>query len=159
MEFYTADICDKYGNQIQVLEPNYKSYGGKTKSSGKIVTIKLFEDNSDLVTLLRDNQGDGRVVVVDVQGDYCAVVGDNLMKFANKNNWAAIVINGYVRDTIETAKIPVGLWALGTYPQKSKKKAKAELNTKISFAGVEFVPDEYLYADSDGIITKKSPAV
>ncbi len=159
MKSYTADICDKYPNDVQVLKPHYKSYGGVAMCHGEITTIQLFEDNKALVELLRDNRGDGKICVIDVVGDYCAVVGETLMGYAYHNGWAGIIINGYVRDTHQTAVIPVGLFALGTYPFKSQKKAEAKKDIKLSFGGVEFNPKEYVYADKDGIVVTKEDII
>jgi regulator of ribonuclease activity A len=157
MQFYTADICDHHSDQIQIADPILYSYGGVTTFHGQIHTIQLFEDNDDLVTLLRDVQGEGKVCVVDVQGDYCAVVGETLIGFAYKNGWAGIVINGYIRDAHATVKIPVGLVALGKYPFKSKKKKPGRQDIELNFAGVTFRPDNYLYADSDGMVVSSEP--
>lgn len=156
MKSYTADICDKYPNDIQVLNPNYQSFGGVSMCHGTITTIKLFEDNKALVELLRDTNGTGKICVVDVIGDYCAVVGETLMNYAYKNNWQGIIINGYVRDTHETLQIPVGLWALGTYPYKSQKKHAAILDETLEFGSVTFNTGEFIYADNDGIIVTKT---
>jgi len=155
MKSYTADICDKYPSLVQVLNPSYLSFGGVAMCHGIITTIKLFEDNKALVELLRDVNGEGKICVVDVVGDYCAVVGETLMKYAYKNNWKGIVINGYVRDTHETLQIPVGLWALGTYPFKSQKKNNAIHNETLTFGNVTFNEGEFLFADNDGIIVTK----
>jgi len=152
MKSYTADICDKYHDKLQVLDPLFKSYGGVSMCHGEITTIQLDEDNTALVELLRDENGSGKICVVDVKGDYCAVVGENLMKFAYSNNWAGIVINGYVRDTHETSQIPVGLFALGTYPLKSKKKAQSKRDIELNFANATIKAGQTLYADNDGII-------
>lgn len=156
MKSYTADICDKYPNDVQVLKPNYKSYGGISMCHGEIFTIKLFEDNKALVELLRDTNGEGKICVVDVEGDYCAVVGETLMNFAYKNQWSGIIINGYVRDTHQTKQIPVGLWAKGTYPFKSQKKQAGVLGETLYFGDVTFNVGEFLYADNDGIIVTKN---
>ncbi|MEA2049579.1 MAG: ribonuclease E activity regulator RraA [Campylobacterota bacterium] len=156
MKSYTADICDNNPDKVQVLNPILNSYGGVSMCHGEIVTIKLFEDNKALVELLRDNRGDGKVCVVDVQGDYCAVVGETLMGFAYHNGWAGIIINGYVRDTHQTKQIPVGLWAKGTYPYKSQKKQPAILGETLTFGDVEFRVGEFIYADQDGIVTTKN---
>ena len=152
MKSYTADICDKNDKNLQVLDPIFKSYGGVSMCHGEVTTIELHEDNSDLVKLLRDENGAGKICVVDVKGDYCAVVGENLMKFAYENNWAGIVIHGYVRDTHETKQIPVGLFALGTYPHKSVKKKDSKRDIELNFAGVNIKVGDTLYADNDGII-------
>ena len=155
MQSYTANICDNYPNEVSVLDPQYYSYGGVAMCHGKITTIQLFEDNSALVKLLKETKGDGRICVVDVVGSYCAVVGETLMGYAYSNGWNGIIINGYVRDTHQTKQIPVGLWALGTYPYKSQKKQDAILNETLKFKGVEFKEGCFLYADQDGIVVTK----
>jgi len=155
MKFYTADICDHYSDYVQIATPILHSYGGVVKFHGPIYTVKLFEDNGDLIVLLRDVQGEGRVCVVDVEGDCCAVVGETLITFACQNGWAGIVINGYIRDSHKTAQVPVGLVALGKYPYKSTKKKMGRQNIELNFAGVIFKPGSYLYADNDGIVVLK----
>ena len=152
MTFFTADICDEYSDKTFVLEAGYKNFGGAEKCQGNIVTLKLDKNNADLISLLRDEDGSGKVVVVDVDCAYFAVVGENLMKFAHKNNYAGIVINGYVRDTFQIADIPVALFALGTCPRKSIPVTKGERDISLTFGGVDFNSGDYLYADTDGII-------
>ncbi|WP_263833051.1 ribonuclease E activity regulator RraA [Sulfurospirillum oryzae] len=156
MKFYTADLCDKYPENIQVLDPIMKSYGGAKRVMGQIVTVKLSGHNKTLVELLK-SEGAGQVAVVDVDATYTAVVGDNLMKFAYENNWAGIVINGYVRDTKNTKEIDVGLFALGTCPKKTMTPQEGELHVKVSFGGISFNEGDYLYADRDGIIVSSMP--
>lgn len=151
MNFSTADLCDEFGDNLQVAAKEFRSFGGISACFGKIETIKIDEDNSGLIALLKES-GEGRIAVVDVDGIYCAVVGDKLMGIASKNGWAGIVINGYVRDTKITKTIPVGLWALGTCPRKSKKKADAINNIELDFGGIKFNPGNYLYIDDDGVI-------
>jgi len=156
MEFATADLCDKYKDKVEVLQINLNSYGGVSSFSGEIVTIKLDKNNHDLVKMLRDEQGDGRVVVVDVNQALYAVVGDNLMGFAQKNGWAGIVINGFVRDTKITKTIPIGLMAIGTIPRKSFENNPSQRGVELNFGGVNFRNGDYLYADEDGIIVSNS---
>ncbi len=152
MDFFTADICDEHIEKVFVLDPQYKNYGGANKCKGEVVTIKLDKNNSDLIKLLRDEDGKGKVVVVDVREDYFAVVGENLMKFAHKNNYAGIIVNGYIRDTFQIKDIPVALYALGTCPRKYIPITNGERNIHLSFGGVGFKDGDYLYADTDGVI-------
>ncbi|WP_333804381.1 ribonuclease E activity regulator RraA [Sulfurospirillum sp.] len=156
MKFYTADLCDKYPDNIQVLEPIMKSYGGAKRVMGQIVTVKLSGHNKTLVELLK-SEGNGQIAVVDVDATYTAVVGDNLMKFAYENNWAGIIINGYVRDTKNTKEIDVALFALGTCPKKTMEACEGSLHVKVIFGGVSFNEGDYLYADRDGIIVSQTP--
>jgi regulator of ribonuclease activity A len=152
MTIFTADLCDEYSDKVQVLDAGYKNYGGSDNCQGEIVTIKLNKNNSDLIKLLRDEDGTGKVVVVDVDQEYFAVVGENLMKFAHQNNYTGIIINGYVRDTFQITDIPVALYALGTCPKKSIPVTSGERGIALSFGSVEFNQGDYLYADTDGVI-------
>ncbi|MGL1957460.1 MAG: ribonuclease E activity regulator RraA [Colwellia sp.] len=159
MTFFTADICDEHSDKVSVLGTGYKNYGGAAKCQGEIVTIKLDKNNSDLIKLLRDEDGTGKVVVVDVDQEYYAVVGENLMKFADKNNYSGIVINGYIRDTFQITDIPVALFALDTCPRKYIPVTSGERSVNLSFGGVEFNQGDYLYADTDGIIVTSDKIV
>ncbi len=159
MTDFTADLCDNHPQKTVVLEAGYTNYGGAWKCEGEIVTIKLDRNNSDLITLLRDEDGSGKVVVVDVDREYYAVVGENLMKFAQKNNYAGIIVNGYVRDTYQIKDIPVALYALGTCARKAIPVTQAVRGVTLSFGGVDFQSGDYLYADTDGVIVTASKIV
>lgn len=152
MEVFTADLCDEHSDKVNVLGPGYSNYGGADRCEGEVTTIKLNKNNADLVALLRDEDGNGKVVVVDVDQDYYAVVGENLMKFAQKNNFAGIIVNGYIRDTFQIKDIPVALYALGTCSRKSIPVTQGERDIPLSFSGVEFKPGDYVYGDTDGVI-------
>jgi regulator of ribonuclease activity A len=152
MTFFTADICDEYSEKASVLGSGYRNYGGAGKCQGEIVTIRLDRNNSDLVSLLRDENGSGKVVVVDVDQAYYAVVGENLMKFAHQNNYSGIIVNGYIRDTAQIREIPVALYALGTCPRKYIPVTSGERDAGLSFGDVTFNNGDYLYADTDGVI-------
>ncbi len=152
MAVFTADICDEYSDKVLVLEPGYKNYGGAASCQGEIVTIRLDKNNADLITLLKDEDGSGKVVVVDVEKAYFAVVGEKLMNLAMQNNYAGIIVNGYIRDTLQIKEVPVALYALGTCSRKYIPTTAGERNTPLSFGGIDFNDGDYLYADTDGVI-------
>lgn len=157
MADFTADFCDRYPEKVFVLGPGYTNYGGAPMCQGVIATIWLDGNNSDLITLLRDEKGEGKVVVVDADQAYYAIVGENLMKFAHQNGYAGIVVNGYIRDTFQIKDIPVGLYALGTCSRKVIPVSKGKRDIPLSFGGVDFRSGEYLYADTDGVIVTPEP--
>ena len=159
MGFFTADICDEHYEKVSVLSAAYSNYGGIDKCQGEIITIKLNKNNSDLIALLRDEDGTGKVVVVDVDQAYFAVVGENLMKFAQQNHYAGIIINGYIRDSFQIQDIPVALYALGSCPRKSIPVTSGEQGITLSFGGIDFNNGDYLYADTDGVIVSAEKIV
>ena len=151
MKFFTADICDELQDKVQVLPNKFINYGGANKFMGRIRTLKLNRNNTALIEMLKSN-GEDCVAVVDVSAEYYAVVGENLMNLALHHGWAGLVINGYVRDTHITSNIPVGLVALGKCPRKSFEHNGYELDTTLSFEGVEFKPNDWILVDNDGVI-------
>ena len=152
MSTATTDISDAHA-QAQVCEPMFGDFGGVIDFHGPIKTLKVFEDNVAVRALL-ETAGEGRVLVVDGGGsNRCALVGGMLGELAVKNGWAGIVVFGYVRDSDELAEQAVGIKALGTHPRKSEKGLHSAASDKLlNFAGVNFKPGAYLYADADGIV-------
>jgi regulator of ribonuclease activity A len=152
VEFTTADLCDSFPHLVQVAEPLFREYGGAASFAGPIETMRVFEDNS-LVRQALESDGLGRVLVVDGGGSLrCALVGGNLARLAHSRGWSGIVVNGCVRDAAELGRVPVGIRALSTAPRRSEKNGGGERGVKLSFAGLEFSPEQYVYADSDGIL-------
>ncbi|MDH5359340.1 MAG: ribonuclease E activity regulator RraA [Gammaproteobacteria bacterium] len=148
----TTDICDHFSQQIQIAEPLFHNFGGTVAFYGQISTLKLFEDN----VLLRkavEEAGKGRVLVVDGGGSLRhALMGDMLAAMALENGWAGVLINGCIRDAAEISVLNIGIRALAAMPLKSLKKGEGEQDIQIRFAGVNFQPGDYLYADADGIV-------
>lgn len=159
MDFFTADICDEHPDKVHVLDDEFKNYGAKSKIQGEVVTVKLDRNNSELIKVLRDEDGTGKIVVVDVENEYFAVVGENLMKFAHQNNYEGIIVNGYIRDTFQIKDIEVALFARGTCPRKYIPVTVGQRNLELSFCGVQFNDGDYVYADTDGIILTKEKIV
>ncbi|PCI68717.1 MAG: ribonuclease activity A regulator [Gammaproteobacteria bacterium] len=147
----TAEVCDLHAHEVRVLRPTFVSYGGKPSCSGEIVTLQLEEDNRTLKALLQ-TPGEGRVVVVDVSGAFCAVVGDNLALHAINHGWSGMVVHGYIRDIKTLADMPIAIWALGAYPCRSEKRAEGQQDVTLKFGDVEMKSGDFLYADEDGIL-------
>ena len=161
MTFKTPDLCDQFeadlGASVRVVAPMFKRYGGRNAFSGRIATLKLFEDNS-LVRTAFGEDGKGKVLVIDGGGSLrCALVGDQLAILAQKNGWEGVVVYGCIRDSGDINGIDIGVRALDTHPQKSIKKNVGDRDIAVTFGGVTFKPGEYLYADEDGVLVSEKP--
>lgn len=150
--FTTADLWDEYAELLFCADPIFQAFGGKKTIFGKITTLKLFEDNS-LVRQQLESEGKGKVLVIDGGGSLrCALVGDRLAALAIQNNWSGIIVNGCIRDSELINNMDVGIRALKTCPVKSIKRNSGEKDVSIKFGGVTFIPNQFVYADSDGIL-------
>ncbi len=154
MSFNTAELCDRHAGEehFQIAEPILRHFGGLPRFSGRIATLKVFEDYSHVQTVL-EQAGDGRVLVIDGGGSRrCALIGEQLTALAAANRWQGIIVYGCVRNTDFLAAQPLGIMALSAHPLRSRKHAPGETGILITFAGVNFKQDQFLYADNDGII-------
>jgi regulator of ribonuclease activity A len=153
MSFQTADLYDANEEKVNVCLPLFQSYGNKTKFHGKIVTIKCHEDNTLVGDTLRNENGKGKVLVIDGGGSLrCALVGDLIAAAAVKNDWEGIIVFGCIRDSSEINKMNIGIKALNTNPTKTVKRKTGLLNEIVNFANVTFYPEAFVYSDEDGIL-------
>ncbi len=158
MTLATADLCDHFSSQefFQIAEPVLKPFGKNIAFNGQITTLKVFEDNI-LIRSTLEEKVSNRVLVVDGGGSRrCALLGDDLANIACQNGWNGIIIYGCIRDAMAINQLPIGIRALNTHPLKSHKRGQGDRDCMITFAGVNFKHDHYLYADYDGIIVSET---
>jgi len=155
--FTTADLWDEHHEHLSCVEPIFYSFGKKKAFSGKITTLKLFEDNSFVRKQLESN-GKGKVLVVDGGASLrCALVGDKLAELAITNKWEGIIVNGCIRDSYLINQMDIAIKAINTSPVKSIKRNRGKMNIPVNFSGVTFIPGQFVYSDNDGVlISKKS---
>jgi regulator of ribonuclease activity A len=157
MSFATTDLCDDYpqlldDGRLAVLPPAFRHFGMRTTFSGRVTTLKVFEDNA-LVRATLEAPGNGNVLVIDGGASMRrALVGGQLALLAQDNGWAGIVVDGCVRDSDEINGCEIGVRALGTHPQKSAKKGAGERNVRVFIGGVPVSPGNWIYADADGVL-------
>ena len=157
MDILTPDLCDAYPDQVNVLEPMLFNFGGHNAFSGKIVTVKCFEDNSR-VKEAAGKAGKGKVMVVDGGGSMRrSLLGDMIAENAVKNGWEGFVIYGCIRDVDAIGALKLGVQAMAAMPLKTDKRGIGDLNIPVTFGGVTFNPGEYVYADNNGVIVSATP--
>jgi regulator of ribonuclease activity A len=151
----TAEVLDEHGDLAAVCLIQFRQFG-QSAFSGRIATVRCYEDN----VLLRERvqeQGAGRVLVVDGGGSLrCALLGDNIAQLALDSGWAGIVVNGCVRDSVALDGLGLGVKALGTNPRPSRKEGAGAIDVPVAFGGVTFEPGAELYADHDGVVVLAS---
>lgn len=140
-----------------VAEPIFADFGGLEAFHGRVATLKVFEDNA-LVRTLLEEAGDGRVLVIDGGGSRrCALIGGNLATLAVANGWRGAIVNGCIRDADELRNASLGVKALAAHPRKSEKGLHTgHRGIPVHFAGISFNDGFWLYADSDGVLLSKN---
>jgi regulator of ribonuclease activity A len=153
----TADLFDEHGDALQSCDLQFRQFGGRSRFSGRIVTVSCHQDNALLKSVLGE-PGEGRVLVVDGGGSlHTALMGDLIAALAVRSGWSGAVINGAVRDVATLRTLDLGIKALGSNPRKSTKTGAGERDVTVSFGGVDFVPGDTVFSDDDGIVVLAAP--
>jgi regulator of ribonuclease activity A len=148
----TADLYDEHGDALQSCDLQFRQYGGRSRFSGRIVTVSCHQDNALLKSVLGE-PGEGRVLVVDGGGSlHTALMGDLIAALAVASGWSGAIINGAVRDVATLRTLDLGVKALGSNPRKSTKTGAGDRDVPVSFGGVTFAPGATVYSDDDGIV-------
>jgi regulator of ribonuclease activity A len=148
----TADLADEIGPDVRSCDVQFRQFGARAEFAGPISTVRCFEDNALLKSVL-SAPGEGSVLVIDGAGSlHTALVGDVIAALACSNGWAGLVVYGAVRDASALGGIDIGLKALGTNPRKSTKTGTGERDVAVSLGGATFVPGDIAYSDDDGIV-------
>ena len=148
----TADLVDEIYPHVRSCDLQLQNLGAKTMFAGPISTVRCFQDNALLKSMLSE-PGNGGVLVIDGEGSlHTALVGDVIAALAVENGWAGLIVHGAVRDAAALRTMDIGIKALGTNPRKGTKTGEGHRDVAVTFGGVTFVPGEIAYADDDGVV-------
>ena len=153
----TADLVDEIYPDVRSCDLQLQNLGGVTTFAGPVTTVRCFQDNALLKSILSE-PGHGGVLVVDGEGSlHTALVGDVIAGLAVENGWAGVIVHGAVRDAAALRTMNLGIKALGTNPRKGTKTGEGHRDVAVTFGGVTFEPGEIAYCDDDGVVVVAAP--
>ncbi|TMP35061.1 ribonuclease E activity regulator RraA [Pseudoalteromonas rubra] len=152
MDYSTSDLCDHFADAVDVLEPMFINFGGQSAFSGRIKTLKCFENN-ELINQTLQQDGTGQILLIDGGGSTRrALIDIELAELAIENSWQGIIVYGAVRHVEELEECDIGIQAIASIPVAADSHGSGEQGIPVNFAGVSFYDDDFLYADATGII-------
>lgn len=152
MDFNTSEICDMFADNVDVLDPIFTNFGARYTYCGEITTVKCFEDRGLVDKILATN-GLGKVLLIDGGGSLRrALVDAESAQLAMENDWEGIICYGAVRDVDLLEEYDIGIHAIGAMPVSANSREVGDLDVAVNFAGVTFLPEDQVYADSTGIV-------
>lgn len=152
MDYSTSDLCDHFADVVDVLEPMFINFGGRHSFGGRIKTVKCFENN-ELIREILSQDGTDQVLLIDGGGSTRrALIDVELAELALDNNWNGIIVFGAVRHVDELEEIDLGIQAIASIPVAADSEGAGEDGIGVNFAGVSFFDDDFIYADSTGIV-------
>ena len=157
MEYNTSELCDIYLEQVDVVEPMFSSYGGRSSFGGQVSTVKCFEDNA-LIRSVLEQSGIGRILLIDGGGSLRrALIDADIAQLAADNGWEGLIVYGSVRHVDDLDELDIGIQALASIPVGADQQGVGEADVAVNFGGVTFLPEDHLYADNTGVILSPEP--
>ncbi|GAB2491346.1 ribonuclease E activity regulator RraA [Comamonas humi] len=151
MQIKTADLCDRFGEAVQLCSTSWRSYGGRHAASGHIQTLRTYEDAALLRQTLA-GPGEGRVLVVDAGASLqVAVLGDRMARIGLDNGWAGVLIHGAVRDIELLRDLDFAVFALGRNPRRGSSTGVGDIGVALSIDGILIRPGDFIAMDLDGV--------
>lgn len=132
------------------LRPFHK----RGKLVGSAITVKTRPGDNLMVHKAIDLAEPGDVIVVDAGGDLTnAIVGEIMLRIAQKNKISGFIINGAIRDTVAFAEEEFPVYAAGVTHRGPYKDGPGEINVPISLSGMIVNPGDIMVGDEDGLVT------
>lgn len=157
MDINTSVLCDLYADSIDVVDPLFTNYGGGFSYAGEVTTIKCYEDRGLVDKVLATN-GIGKVLLIDGGGSLRrALIDAENAQLAIDNGWEGIICYGAVRDVDLLEEFNIGIHAINAIPVAADSREIGDIDIPVNFAGVTFLPEDFVYADGTGIILSPEP--
>jgi regulator of ribonuclease activity A len=157
MNTNTADIYDAHHETLQVCNLQFRSFGKRAFFYGQAETLKTFEDHTPVLKAVSE-PGNRRVLVVDAGGSLrVGVMGDRLAEIAAANDWAGVVINGAIRDSVGIDRLDIGVKALGVTARRGWQPTPGERGVPLTFGDIAAKSGDWIYADADAVLVSPGP--
>jgi len=151
-EVATAHLSDNMSRMTAAgarLRPMHK--GGKLV--GNALTVRVRPGDNLMVHKAIDMAQPRDVIVVDAGGDLTqAIIGELMMRHAQKRGAAGLVINGAIRDLATIGADIYPVYAAGVTHRGPYKDGPGEINVPIAIDGMVVQPGDVMVGDEDGVV-------
>jgi len=125
--------------------------GGKLL--GNALTVKVRPGDNLMVHKAIDMAQRRDVIVVDAGGDVTqAIIGELMMRHAQKRGIAGLVINGAVRDLATIGADTYPVYGAGVTHRGPYKDGPGEINVPVAIGGMVVHPGDIVVGDEDGVV-------
>ncbi|TVY11117.1 RraA family protein [Paenibacillus cremeus] len=146
---HVSDNLNRMVSGAAGLRPYHK----EGKLLGVAVTVKTRPGDNLMVHKAIELAEPGDVIVVDAGGDLTnSIVGEIMLRLAQRKQLAGFVIDGAIRDTGAFMNDTFPVYAKGVTHRGPYKDGPGEINVPISLNGMIINPGDILLGDEDGLV-------
>jgi 4-hydroxy-4-methyl-2-oxoglutarate aldolase len=151
-EFQAAILADVAGRRgglhgrIRALRPHMKF-------AGTAFTVEVRPGDNLMIHAAMSLAKPGDVIVVDGKGDQSSALMGTIMFTACKQlGIAGVVVDGAVRDSLETEELGFPVFSVGTNPNGPTKLVPGRIGHPVTVGGVTVHPGDFILGDADGVV-------
>lgn len=149
----TPHISDNL-NRMQAVSSSLRPYHERGNLLGVALTVKTRPGDNLMVHKAIEMAQTGDVIVVDAGGDTTnAIVGEIMLRLAEKRGVTGFVIDGAIRDTAAFAEGKFPVYAKGITHRGPYKDGPGEINVPVSIGGMIVHPGDIIVGDEDGLVS------
>jgi len=151
----TACVCDA-DKSLRVMDPGIQPLSSFFQMIGMASTVHCRGDFLSVIKAL-DESRENEVLVIDGGGENIALSGELFSYEAKRKGLAGIVIDGGCRDSKNIRKLRFPFYSRSITPMAGTASTIFATQIDVICGGVQVLPGDILFGDSDGIVVM-SPA-
>jgi len=146
------DLCDVLELSCVMRYEIHPLWPGMPRIAGPAFTIRTGKHDNLMFHASIYLARPGDVIVVEAGDDEMAVAGGNVCAIAQRNGVAALVVDGVIRDVVESREKRFPVFARGVSPIPAKRVGEGGMNVQIRCGGVVVNPGDVIVGDEEGIV-------
>lgn len=140
-------------NRIQGAYADITQMHSKGRLVGPAFTVRTRPGDNLMVHKAIDMAQPGDVIVVDAAGDMSqAIIGEIMLRLAEKQGVSGFVINGAIRDSDAFKERNYPCFAKGVTHRGPYKEGPGEINVSVAIDNMIVNPGDIIVGDSDGVV-------
>ncbi len=146
------ELCDVLELSCVVRYEIHPLWSGIPRVAGPAFTVRTGKHDNLMFHASIYLAQPGDVIVVEAGDDEMAVAGGNVCAIAQRRGVAALVVDGVIRDVVESREKRFPVFARGVSPIPAKRVGEGGMNVQIRCGGVVVNPGDVIVADEEGIV-------
>ena len=148
----TAHLSDNM-SRLAAAGPRLRPMHKGGHMVGNALTVKVRPGDNLMVHKAIDMASARDVIVVDAGGELTqAIIGELMMRHAQKRGVVGLVINGAIRDLATLGADTFPVYAAGVTHRGPYKEGPGEINVPIAIDGMLVQPGDIVVGDEDGVV-------
>ena len=146
-------IASDVMGRAQMMHSSIKPMTHPVHIAGSAVTVKCTPGNNLLVHQALYAAQPGDILVIDGKGFTERSIWGGVQTFvAKQRKFAAVIVDGTVRDSAEIRKSGIPVFCKGATPAGPLKETSGNVNGPIMCGGLKVSPGDIIIADEDGVV-------